>query len=76
MEKHDKCNSKCNSKCKCKCKALSVASYDVKLKYSPNKKTKEQTQKRKIIWFNPPYSEKVVTKVCYYFLKLLNRHSP
>ena len=40
MEKHDKCNSKC------KCKALSVASYDVKLKYSPNKKTKEQTQKK------------------------------
>ena len=46
MEKHDKCNSKCNSKCKCKCKALSVASYYVKLKYSPNKKTKEQTQKK------------------------------
>ena len=46
MKKHDKCNSKCNSKCKCKCKALSVASYDVKLKYSPNKKTKEQTQKK------------------------------
>ena len=46
MEKHDKCNSKCNSKCKCKCKALSVESYDVKLKYSPNKKTKEQTQKK------------------------------
>ena len=48
---------------------LSEAGYNVKLKYNPNKKTK-----RNIIWFNPPYSKNVVTKVGHYFLKLLDKH--
>ena len=57
-------------------KALSEAGYNVKLKYNPNKKTKQKNRKRNIIWFNPPYSKNVVTKVGNYFLKLLDKHFP
>ena len=57
-------------------KALSEAGYDNKLKYNPNKKTKQKNRKRNIIWFNPPYSKNVVTKVGHYFLKLLEKHFP
>ena len=32
--------------------------------------------KRKIIWFNPPYSKNVLTKVGNQFLKLINKHFP
>ena len=32
--------------------------------------------KRKIIWFNPPYSKNVSTKVGNQFLKLINKHFP
>ena len=52
-------------------KGLSEAGYDVKIKYNPNKKTKQKNRKRNIIRFNPPYSKNVVTKVGHYFLKLL-----
>ena len=57
-------------------KTLSEAGYDVKLKYNTNKKTKQKNRKRNIIWFNPPYSKNVVTKVGHYFLKLLDKHFP
>ena len=57
-------------------KTLSEARYDVKLKYNPNKKTKQKNRKRNIIWYNPPYSKNVVTKVGHYFLKLLDKHFP
>ena len=48
-------------------KALSEVNYDVTLKYNPNKKTKQKHRKRNIIWFNPPYSKNVVTKLGHYF---------
>ena len=57
-------------------KVLSGAGYNVKLKYNPNKKTKQKNRKRKIIWFNPPYSKSLVTTVAHYFLKLLDKHFP
>ena len=58
-------------------KALSEAGYHVKLKYNPNKKTKqEKNRERNIIWFNPPYSKNVVTKAGHYFLKLFDKHFP
>ena len=47
-------------------KVLSEGCYDVKLKRNPNKETKQnkkKNRKRNIIWFNPPYSKNVVTKV-------------
>ena len=57
-------------------KVLFGAGYDVKLNYSPNKKTKQKNRKRNIIWFNPPCSKNVATKVGHYFLKLLDKHFP
>ena len=58
-------------------KTLSEAGYDVKLKYNPNKKTKQnKNRKMSITWFNPPYSKNVVTKDGHYFLKLLDKHFP
>ena len=58
-------------------KALSEAGYDVKLKYNPNKKTKQKkNRKRNIVWFNLPYSKNVVTKVGHFILKLLDKHFP
>ena len=55
--------------------------YNVSLKYTPaqnqdkNNQQREQ-RKRKIIWFNPPYSLNVRTNVGKLFLKLLDRHFP
>ena len=57
-------------------KGLSETAYDAKLKYNPNKKTKQKNTKEKIIWFNLPYTKNVVTKVGHYFLKLLNKYFP
>ena len=56
-------------------KALPEPGYNVKLKYNPNKKIKQKRGKRNTIWFNPPYSKNVVTKVGHYFLKLLDKLS-
>ena len=59
-------------------KGLSEAGYHVKLKYNPNKKTKQKkkNRERNIIWFNPRYSKNVVTKAGHYFLKLFDKHFP
>ena len=37
--------------------------YDIKLKYSPNKKITTKNRKKNILWFNPPYSKNAVMKV-------------
>ena len=42
--------------------ALKASSYDSKLKYEERKPPK-RTRKRKIIWFNPPYSMNVKTNI-------------
>ena len=61
--------------------ALRKSGYNVSLKYTPAQNQDENNQqreqrKRKIIWFNPPYSLNVRTNVGKLFLKLLNRHFP
>ena len=44
---------------------------------SINNKNEETKQRKiKIIWFNPPYSKNVLTKVRNQFLKLINKHFP
>ena len=55
-------------------KAPSKEVSDIKLKYNRNKKTKQKTRKRNIMWFNSPYRKNVITKVGHYFLKLLGKH--
>ena len=38
------------------------------------KKDNSQHHKRQIIWFNPPYSKNVTTKVGKFFLRLIDKH--
>ena len=59
--------------------ALKKSGHDHQLTYqkSLNNKNKDtKRRKRKIIWFNPPYSENVLTKVGNQFLKLINKNFP
>ena len=59
--------------------ALKKSGYNHQLIHqkSINNKNKDtKRRKRKIIWFNPPYSKNVSTKVGNQFLKLINKHFP
>ena len=58
--------------------ALIKAGYNHKLTYQKHdqKKDNPQQRKRQIIWFNPPYSENVTTKVGKFFLSLIDKHFP
>ena len=59
--------------------ALKKSGYDHQLIYQKsvnNKNEGNKRRKRKIIWFNPPYSKNVLTKVGNQFLKLINKHFP
>ena len=58
--------------------ALRTSGYDNKLRYvqpqaNPGKRKNRQ---RNIIWFNPPYSNNVKSKVAEEFLKLIDKHFP
>ena len=61
-------------------KALKDAGYTEEIQYIPptnitqNKENKRR--KRKIIWFNPPYSKSVQTNVAKKFLLLIDKHFP
>ena len=59
-------------------KALRKSGCDFKLKYQKNTTTtfSKQQRKTKTIWFNPPYSMNVSTKVGQYFVNLVNKHFP
>ena len=58
--------------------ALNKGGYNHILKYSatPQSQTKSTNRKRKIIWFNPPYSQSVETNIGKYFLNLIDKHFP
>ena len=58
--------------------ALIKAGYNHKLTYQKHdqKKDNSQQRKRQIIWFNPPYSKNVTTKVGKFFLSLIDKHFP
>ena len=60
--------------------ALSESGYETKLKYRPELKQPNETNRRnrarKVIWFNPPYSMNVVTNVAKRFLGLICKHFP
>ena len=38
--------------------------------------TQHRQQKRNILWFNPPFSKSVVTKIGKTFLRLIDKHFP
>ena len=58
--------------------ALIKAGYNHKLTYQKHDQKKDNSQQRKIkiIWFNPPYSKNVTTKVGQFFLSLIDKHFP
>ena len=57
---------------------LLQSGYNKKLTYKPTDTThqKHSKHKRKIIWFNPPFSKNVSIKIGKSFLSLLDRHFP
>ena len=60
-------------------KALKESGFTDEPKYLPNEvqelaNNNRRIRKRKIIWFNPPYSKNVKTNVGKVFLKLLKKH--
>ena len=62
-------------------KALKENDFMDELKYLRNEEqqlenNEREKRKRKIIWFNPPYSKNVKTNVGKVFLKLLKKHFP
>ena len=58
--------------------ALIKAGYNHKLTYQKHdqKKGNSRQRKRQIMWFNPPYSKNVTTKVGKSFLSLIAKHFP
>jgi hypothetical protein len=58
--------------------ALQRSNYHTTLKYnsSTNSNTTSRNRPRNIIWFNPPYSRSVASKVGKHFLHLLDKHFP
>ena len=57
--------------------ALKQSGYkNFNLKYETKKVKPKRNRKRKIIWFNPPFSKNVSTKIGQKFLSLINKHFP
>ena len=56
-------------------KALEKSGFTEKIKYHKQGSVKS-VQKRKVIWFNPPYSSHVETNVGKIFMKLVVKHFP
>ena len=57
---------------------LRQSGYNKKITYKPTDSNhqKDSKHKRKIIWFNPPFSKNVSTKIGKSFLSLLDLHFP
>ena len=60
--------------------ALTKTGFNDDIIYTPviegNNSERKKTRKRKIIWFNPPYSINVETNIGKTFLKLVKKHFP
>ena len=56
--------------------ALHHSGYKSNLVYREQATKTKQSRKRKIIWFNPPYSLNVKTNVAKRFLKIVDKHFP
>ena len=56
--------------------ALKKSGFDGKLNYNQPQPNlgRRRNRKRNIIWFNPPYSKNVKTKIAEEFLKLIDKH--
>ena len=56
--------------------ALNKSGYTHSLKYTPSTKSNKRSRNRKVIWFNQPYSQSVITNIGKYFLSLIDKHFP
>ena len=58
--------------------ALQKSGYQHNFTYKTNNKNNQprNNRKRKIIWFNPPFSKNVKTKIAKLFLDLITKHFP
>ena len=56
--------------------ALEKSGYKKKIAFNQTPKTKKRTRQRKIIWFNPPYSQNVKTNVARRFLRIVDKNFP
>ena len=56
--------------------ALDRAGYNHKLEYHEPNQSKKRKRKKKIIWFNPPFSMRLKTNIGRKFLALIDKHFP
>ena len=56
--------------------ALKESGYKAEMKYETSENTNNKTKKRKILWFNLPFSQSVKTNIGKVFLKLVRKHFP
>jgi 16S rRNA G966 N2-methylase RsmD len=59
--------------------ALKQSNFNTTLRYdneTNSSKPKKRARSRNIIWYNPPYSKNVKTKVAENFLRLIDKHFP
>ena len=59
--------------------ALKSSGFNETLSYTPsteNNREKSHNRKRKIIWYNPPFSKNVKTNIGKMFFKLIKKHFP
>ena len=57
-------------------KALHNSGHTYKMQYVPNKMKKNRNRSRKVMYFNPPFSKSVKTKIGQLFLKLVDDFFP
>ena len=56
--------------------ALKEGGYKAEMKYETSENTNNRNRQRKILWFNPPFSQSVKTNIGKVFLKLVRKHFP
>ena len=56
--------------------ALEESGYKAEMKYETSENTNNRNRHRKIIWFNPTFSQSVKTNIGKIFLKLVRKHFP
>ena len=54
--------------------ALKESGYKAEMKYETSGNINNRNRRRKIIWFNPPFSQSVKTNIGKIFLKLIRKH--
>ena len=57
-------------------KALTESGYKCSLKYQKPENLRKRERKRKVMYFNPPFSRSVSTNVIKLFLNLIDKHFP